>query len=245
MRIILMLLCFAAAILPAQAEEIDGPANVRDKPNGKLLFSIEDGQHVYASELVNNWSQIILVANVRLVDLKNDTILYKNSKLYADDFQTVIGTSLTDFNIAANAVDADNDDFVKVALRGYTYSGNIKPASVLERRVEQAVNPKTTTSSLQALKGDFLFNFYEDVEGFDVWTVYENSSPFMSNDFRMMIYFESSGSIIGIACHRKLNLKAKTTSSIDRNYKMYYINPPSIDQKVFEKLMTDAFAVRD
>ena len=46
------------------AQIIDGPANVREKPNGKLLFSINDNVPVDYQFFQNDWYVVSFTVNV-------------------------------------------------------------------------------------------------------------------------------------------------------------------------------------
>jgi hypothetical protein len=227
------------------AENIDGPANIRANPQGKIIFSLEDNEYVYAYELEDNWYKIMVTAMVKLKDLKNDTIIKPNVKLYNYDFSTEIGIVKSELNIADYFIESGDSEFVEVMIYGFTFKSNIKPESVLEREIERAIEG----NNIKELSNIYdKFNFYQhELEKFNVWTTYEGDSPWGSSDFRMIIYCDKNDQIIGVASKKKnFKLNCKSESTIDRNYRMLYlIDMSEIEKRKFEDYMTKAFAMRD
>ncbi len=244
-NLLLRLFFLIIPIAFANAEIIDGPANVRDKPNGDIAYSLEDDQYVYAYEPINNWFKITVTAIIRVEDLKNDSLISKDAILYDYDFQTPKGVTKSVLNISGYTTETEDENFIEVMLFGYTFKNNIKVSSILEREIERTIN-NSLFEELTELKKKF--DFYEHKVGeYIVWTTYDWEVPWGSADFRMMIYFNSERQIIGVANKgRKLTLRNKSESTIDRNYRIQYlVDMNKEDQKNFSEAMTRAFAGRD
>ena len=133
MRYISLIFILLAINLNSFAELIDGPANIRIKPQGQVIYSIEDNLFVSASELTNNWYRITFTAFVKVENLRNDTIINVDSELYSSDFKTKVGIVKADYNISGYYIDSANSDFIEVMLLGYTFKSNVRPESILER----------------------------------------------------------------------------------------------------------------
>jgi len=227
-----------------KAENIDGPANVRDTIKGTVILSIEDNEYVYAYEDENGWFKIMLTAFVKKSDLIDNRTINSNANLY--DYQRNIkGQTKLNIDISGLWQNTESEDWIEVMIYGYTYKGNIRPVTILERAVEKAID-NGTKNDLETVIGTFGFNEYK-VDNFYVYTVYDTDDPWMSADFRMIMYFDSDKKLIGVANKgRKLKINNKLESKIDRNYRMQYLNHlPENERKEFEEKMTRYFAGRD
>ncbi len=244
MRYISLILILLAINFNLYTESIDGPANIRNKPQGQVIFSIEDNQFVSASELTNNWYRIMFTAFVKVESIRNNTIINVDSELYSSDFKTKVGIVKAEYNISGYYIESDNSDFIEVMLFGYTFKSNIRLESILEREIERVLSSGNKLDLIEVYER---FGFYEsEVENYKVWITYDNDDPWGSPDFRMMIYCDKNNNVIGIANKgRKLKLDTVAESNIDRNYRMQYlINLSEAERIKFEKLMTEAFAGR-
>lgn len=239
--LVIVLLCISSVL---NAENIDGPANVRDTIKGTVIFSIEDNEYVYAYEIKNDWYKIMVTAFVKKSDLLDNSTINSDVYLYNFD-KEVKGQTKSTIDIFGHWQHTANDDWIEVMIYGYTYKGNIRPESILERAVEKAI-VNGSWNDLASIIESFGFTEYK-IDNYYVYTVYDASDPWMSADFRMMMYFDSKRKLIGIANKgRELNIKPELESKIDRNYRMQYLNPlPENERKVFEEKMTSYFAGRD
>nr|WP_321406449.1 hypothetical protein [uncultured Carboxylicivirga sp.] len=243
MKKLLIIILFFICHL-SKAANIDGPANVRDTIKGNVILSVEDNQYVYAYEMKNNWHKVMLTAFVKKSDLLDNLTIKPNVNLYNSN-QEIKGQTKSSIDISGLWQNTDTEDWIEVMIYGFTYKGNIKPETILERAIEKAIS-SGTSSNLNQVIGLFGFNEYK-VDNYYVYTVYDAEDPWLSADFRMMIYFDSDKKIIGIANKgRALNIANKLESKIDRNYRMQYLNPLSENErKEFEEKMTRYFAGRD
>lgn len=239
--LIIILLCISCL---SKADNIDGPANVRDTIKGTVILSIEDNQYVYAYEMKNNWFKILLTAFIKKSDLLDNRTIKSNVNLYNHN-KEVKGQTKSSIDIYGLWQNTDSEDWIEVMIYGYTFKGNIRPESILERAVEKALNTGSSWE-LEQVIGAFGFSEYK-VDNFYVYTIYDAEYPWLSADFRMMMYFDSDKKIIGIANKgRELKIANKLESKIDRNYRMQYLNTlPENERMEFEEKMTRYFAGRD
>lgn len=130
MRLILHLL-FIIAFTNTLGQYINGPANIRDQPNGKRLFTIMDSVKValHKPNESNDWYQIELMCYVGA-----DRILDKKVIKASTTLSTVNGDSIgytsAQFRLNENfneMYDKYNElDKVYISLRGYTHKSNIR-----------------------------------------------------------------------------------------------------------------------
>ncbi len=130
---------------PVLGERIDGPANLRDSINGKVLLSIADNQNVECSPLTHDWYRVGLVIPITKEQYLS-YILPKGEKIYHQG--EWVCTVMEDIELwmteAGNSSDTCSQ-YVGI-LGGYTYKSNIKPASIPEKELEKILNAGGTLS---------------------------------------------------------------------------------------------------
>jgi len=243
MKLIILYLLFILCFHSFSAT-INGPANVRLSPNGPVILFLNDGEYVYADELKNNWFEIMINVKFKCSDLIDGKFVSEGTKIYKMDNRTIIGEVKSRIDISEWLSLNPSSDFLETIIYGLTFKSNIYKNSILEREVERLINSNQlkTMDSLSA----FNFNRYE-VDEYIVWTTYDYSSPYASADFRMMIYFDLKGVLIGVANNnRRLDLVNKLETKIDRGFRMQYINLlPEKERILFEEKTTNFFQFRD
>ena len=71
-------------------ERINGPANIRDTVNGKLLFSLNDGVIIETSPAINKWVKIGVYVKLTIKQMedfkleKNISLINENGKTFFD-----------------------------------------------------------------------------------------------------------------------------------------------------------------
>jgi len=132
----------ALVSLPCAAEVIDGPANVREAPDGRALLALDDKVSVESKEYNNDWFNIDLPV---YVDVKNafadkaPPILNKGIKLY-DERGVKIGITLEKVK-ADLFFDEDIHNGRKiVVLKGFAHRQNIRRDSILEPQLSAVLN---------------------------------------------------------------------------------------------------------
>ncbi|HOF16235.1 MAG TPA: hypothetical protein PLF32_06215 [Bacteroidales bacterium] len=129
MRIISTLI-FLVTITTTFGQYIDGPANIRNKPNGDKLFSINNlGSIQLDEELQNDWNKIYLHCFVKPNQLIKRKTIKANSVLLNSKGDS-IGYTLTEFqvneNFDENYRDYNKLEFIYIELSGFMYKDNIK-----------------------------------------------------------------------------------------------------------------------
>lgn len=129
-------------------ERINGPANIRDTVNGKILFSLDDNILVECTEDKNNWNIIGLDIWVNSNQIKNFK-LAKGDTLFGINGKK-IGTVINETRLRR----ADENNGIKTAfVIGYTFNANIKPESVIENALTKIIEGKGNEVFINDLEG--------------------------------------------------------------------------------------------
>ncbi len=119
------------------AQLIDGPANIREKPNDKLLFSINDNVPVNYRFYQNDWYLVSFTVNVHESDFLSDNVISKEAKLF-DSSGNEIGKTLDNISVSneKTTYHPENHTYTCV-FEGYTFKNNLKDSistlSIAER----------------------------------------------------------------------------------------------------------------
>ena len=198
-----------------KSERIEGPANLRDTVNGKLLYVLNDNTIVSANQVQNNWLQVGVFA--QLTKLQMDSLLIKKgSKIYVDGKE--VGYAVQDIHL--NGAITTKEGFFG-ELVGYTSIRNIKPYTIPEIALSKILNSKATDITINDL-GGFITNFQlnsfdgllPDTRGFEVdenWI--DDPSPLL----RLWLIFKND-ELIGIFHSRKLEVIGRNSVHVDRAF---------------------------
>jgi len=125
------LLIFVLLSLNVFGQNINGPANIRETPNGDVLISLNDYAKIKLEENSgeNNWFKIILFCDIKPEDLMNNTIIKANTTLFSAAGDS-IGFTTKEFKIRANhsLINRKPDDSgrISISIDGYTYKTNLR-----------------------------------------------------------------------------------------------------------------------
>jgi hypothetical protein len=130
------------------AEVIDGPANIRDVPNGRALFSLNDKVIVESEKSINEWFTIALPVyvevNASFVD-EEKTVLKKGVKLYNKE-GLIIGVTLERVGASPFYDESVVNQRIGVVLKGVTHGQNIRRDSILELQLAATLDARETPS---------------------------------------------------------------------------------------------------
>jgi len=199
------------------SERIDGPANIREAINGKLLFTLNDNVAVSANEPQNKWLKVGVFADLTQEQM-NSLSISKGSKIFVDGKEVGQATE----NIQLISTFKSNDG-LKGELVGYSSISNIKPTTIPEDAFTTIANNNpsalTITSFKRFLK-DFQFNDYDGLlpnfKGYEIdesWI--DDPSPLL----RLWLLFEGE-KLYGVFHSRPLKLNATKTTKVERGF--YY-----------------------
>lgn len=131
MKLLLFFLTFSIFVQTSYAQKyINGPANIRDLPDGKILFQLEDAFQVFVIERANDWYKIdfaVLIENSNLTD----SMLLKGTILY-DYKLKPIGKTLAQIKIDQYVEPSDKVGYSSLNFESYTYKDNLKDLTIDE-----------------------------------------------------------------------------------------------------------------
>lgn len=214
--------------VPIIAERIDGPANIRDRPNGEILFSLNDNVLVDVSPSKDDWHELIVYAETNELNKDVDSI-YKDSPIFLDkkNAGTIIKTQF------AYRTNSGKESYIM--LHGFTHKDNIKPETILENQLLKGL--KESNRKFDYWK-EFIHSFKLrneafDYEGFDSYYNYENGVEDPSSGFRIVLLFEKE-ELKGFIHSRALKLEGMITHKLERGYHIsYYHDYPQNRQHNF------------
>ncbi len=197
-------------------ERIDGPANIRDTINGKILFSLNDNTLVECTENITNWHIVGLF-------VKLDSTQFENFKLTKGDIlfdanDDSIGVAINDIPLWLSD---DNEGFIA----GYTYKDNIKQETIIENTIMQLVIDKNYNLSTDDLK-QLIYGFKMETcsatsmadENGEWYFYYDNVIDDISPRDRITLILENE-KLIGIVHSHNLNLRQSKTYELIRGHK--------------------------
>ncbi|MBA4409758.1 MAG: hypothetical protein Q8S54_04060 [Bacteroidota bacterium] len=201
-------------------ERINGPANIRDTINGKVLFELDDNILVECTEDKNNWHIIGL-------DIRVNSTQIKNFKLAKGD--TLFRINGEKIGIAINETRlwrADENNGIETAfVIGYTFNGNIKPESVIENALTKIILEKRNEVFFNDLKGLIdsfqlrKFNPANQPNANGEWYYFDdNLIEDISPRDRITLIMENK-KLIGVVHSHKLNLKSQKSYELIRGHK--------------------------
>ena len=212
-------------------ERIDGPANVRDTVNGKLLFSLNDNTKVETAPQEGNWFQIGVY--IKLTSQQNEAFkIYPNTDLYSLDGE-VIGTS-------KDTIELWMSDNLGGFAGAYTYVDNIKPHTIPERALENEIKKGHLT--LSTLK-NFIWSFdFQDYDGnkelkYKQMFIYESVVVDPSPRDRITLLFDTRENLIAVIHNRKLNLAKHKSYKLVRGHKLTVVG--DIDEKEIKRIQNE------
>lgn len=194
-------------------ERIDGPANVRDGINGKLLFSLDDQVLVSSTPLENDWYRIGLLMDIDTSELGINTVK-KGRKIIVDGEE--VGEIKADMRVWTGT----NYQKAWVELSGYTHKDNIKPGSIIENVLPdylQTADGERSLPQLQTFIRQFEMENAEQFEGYTIYYNYENWLEDPSPMWRIGLVFQKD-KLVSILHSRPLEIPGTTDHKLERGF---------------------------
>ena len=198
------------------SERIDGPANIRDTVNGKLLFVINDNVPVSANVPINNWLQVGVRIDLNKKQL-DSLFISKGSKIFVNGKEA--GKAIEDIHLGSGF--EGKDGRLIGELIGYSSSSNIKSATIPENILSAIINDNKsalTKDKFDRFLTDFEFTDYDsllpNLKGYgmeDNWI--DDPSPLA----RFWLLFEGD-QLFGVFHRRPLNLTTGKTTKVERGF---------------------------
>lgn len=225
--------------ITALAERIDGPANIRESPKGKIEFSLNDGVEVETSFVHDGWYEIAVTIELtkEQYDLPG-TVLKQGTKLY-DMRGKEIGVALADVLVGGKMTGGGAPGIAKwyaVELRGYTFKSNIRPESIVEPVISKLIESNKTDLSFNAFEEHMKeFNYVDglpitDMPQYVTYMVHESSLDDVSPLDRIRLIFQGQ-KLVAIVHSRDLQITGYETVLIERERKLTLLASFSDEEK--------------
>jgi hypothetical protein len=195
-----------------KGERIDGPANVRERENGKIILSLDDNILVETSPIKGDWLQIGFFIQIDPVE-GSIIKLYPEEQLKSTDrsFIGKVKDTIEVWRIYDNVG----------LIEGYTHIGNIKEYSIPETALEKALKRRDfTKSSLDKYIKSFEFIEYKLNQelNYRQLFIYESYVVDPSPRDRITLLFDNYDKLIGVFHTRKLHLPEYETFELTRGH---------------------------
>lgn len=193
-------------------ERIDGPANVRDKENGKVILSLDDHVLVEAFPIQDEWYQIGFYIQL---DKGIDPIVNFNPETH------LIGKDGHPIGKTKGSIEVWRTDDSTGLVEGFTHVGNIKKHSIPEIALGREIRKgHFTFSALKEYVESFGFMEYElnPSLNYRQLFIYESSIIDPSPRDRITLLFDKSDNLAGIFHTRKLLLPEYETYKLTRGH---------------------------
>lgn len=227
----LLLIVFAFISINSFAEKIDGPANVRDAANGKIIFELVDNAIIYAQEPINNWFKIQVMVKVDKSALTEDFFVKPNSKLI-DYYHNNPLLGYSKDTIKPLDYFSYETGFV-VIIEGFTYKNNIRTESIVELDLNRILNFKQNISKSDFSNHIDQFEYAEPIAigNYEYIRTYdpEPETPLI----RCGLLFDKNGNLVALFNkNRTVNYKFKKSEEIVHGYVLHYLKDNADNLKV-------------
>lgn len=237
---VLLILIFSSSLI--KAELIDGPANIREEPDGKVILSLNSDSVIGCHGIAKKgWYRIGITVYVKESSLTEDEKIKKDQILY-DKNGNAIGKT-TDIICP---VEWEDFKYIKdkgmyyCVINGYTYQDNVKPSSLLENLVADIIRTKKQEITISNYREIFLVEEY----GYEFFDLFENgiyksiavpeysAGPY-SNGLRLILVFyqDKLVAMIYTYCEIKIDFIENKILKNGWGYKIGYVKRLNSDIK--------------
>ncbi len=227
-----------------KAEIIDGPANFRDSPNGKVLVSLNEGVEVECGDLKNGWFEVSFSMLINNEQYSGGYEPKKGTKLY-DMNHRLIGVTMSDIPSQLSIPSATGGlpghyKFCWIEIRGYVYKSNIRQSSIPENILDSAFRSGKFGFTLDSLK-HFMQDEKYRAQGIikrtlpncEEYCIYESTVIDPSPGYRIGFVFEKN-ELLAIEHSRPVNLgNYKSYPTADHNQLYIFRTPKGMTIKTF------------
>lgn len=210
-------------------ERIDGPANIRNSINGKLLFTLEDNVQVTSTALQDDWYSIGILMDID----KNEAEL---TKISAGRKITVEGREVGLLKSDMEVYPSSDGTRAWVELIGYTHKDNIKPATIIENVLAdqlQTISGDRTVDEFRTFIRQFQLEKTDQLADLTVYYYYENWIEDPSPMWRIGLVFREN-KLIAILHSRPLSASGTTDHQLPRAFDCLTYNDISNSGEIVE-----------
>jgi hypothetical protein len=229
---------------PILRERIDGPANVRDKINGKILFRLMDNVPVFTADSSGKWFKIALEVDLSEDEYKSH-FLAKDTRIFMNGRE--VGKTMDRLNLEDVYSDTTSAGYrgYNGQIAGYTSVKNIKEQSLPENCLCQLIAQNNTLTTEKAKDYIVGFRFAEGRKG--RFKDFQLDDGFVEGPYMMLrldlIFFEDK--LIAVVHRRNLVCQNRPVQQLKRGYNLTIVgsqNPALIEEfiKEFNSFITHA-----
>jgi len=137
--IVLAFLLLFTLFAHSQTLIVDGPANVREKPHGRIILTLDDGVSVECSGVASNWLYLRLLTILHKSEFtgEKDVVIAKD-KLLINEAGVKIGKTLD--SLKGRIIEAYDSGKFLAMVEGVTHKNNIRESSLIEDDIEKILN---------------------------------------------------------------------------------------------------------
>lgn len=204
-----------------QSERIDGPANIRDAINGKLLFSLNENVPVITADSSEKWYMIALTLDLTQPQF-DSRIIPKGTILYSDGIE--VGKAKADLHLEDTIREGGD---LKGIMMGYTSVQNIKPATLPENMLSRLLTDSSTLNLAQLQ--DFIKGFHFVKSQMGHYPTYELDGGIVYGNavfIRLLLVFDKDSHLIGVVHLRQMPLTAGARHGLNRGFELFVLGHP-------------------
>lgn len=194
-------------------ERINGPANIRDTVNGKILFSLNDGVIIETSPAINKWVKIGVYVKLTGKQIE-DFQLEKNISLI-NEYGKTIGKTINPVEISMTEEEIGY-------IEAYTHQDNINMAFNPEAQLMKILAMGNyQKKALEPFMKKFGFTEYQEDNQlkFTQYFIYESTVVDFSPLDRITLLFDKQN-LVGYFHTRNMVVKGLKTHDLVRGHKL-------------------------
>lgn len=202
-------------------EKINGPANIRDTVNGKILFSLQDGVIIETSPAINKWVKIGVY--IRLTTDQIEKFRVEKGKNLVNEKGEVIGKTM---NIVEISMIEDEIGY----LEAYTHQDNLNMAFNPEVQLMKILAlGNYQKKALEPYMKKFGFKeYHEDNQlKFTQYFIYESTVVDLSPLDRITLLFDKQN-MVGFFHTRNMVVRGFKTHEMVRGHKLSVLETMAI-----------------
>jgi hypothetical protein len=198
-------------------ERIDGPANIREKANGRLRFSLNHETRVQTGLKEGEWLEVGLFIDALTKEQLESFVLFPSQKLFQNGIE--IGNTIDTVELWMT------DDEGTGFIAGMTHKKNIIESTIPEFRLAELVKSgKTSFQDFRAFMKALNFRSNESwtTDEIDVFFIYEDFIVDPSPMDRISLLFKNER-LAAINHSRPIDLDEFKSYKIDRGFELTII----------------------
>ena len=255
-RYLWIVFCFlVTGLQPAFAERIHGPANIRETPSGKILFTLNDSVLVSAAPMRDGWFQIGIFVRLKTYEKfpEPETEVMKEIKkgsILFDMKKKEIGIT-TDIVLPKDIgfTSEQGKRVLEAHISGYTHQDNIRKDSIVEENLERILDNSKRPVLLSTLRTHLkAFEYHHSTLpiGFESYMCHEYSLDDPSPGPRIILIVQEQN-LVAIISSRSLFVEhiGSAPPILDRYDLIYLQDMPAEDKTQLEHYYLNRFRYSD